>query len=100
MLHYAQWIASNKVPYKDVLHKVGLPTETWPAQDIRKCHVMHIAAICSRGDQQAKFARRAEFFCKHCLEDLLSVVMEDFGITRAFAFDQHFGQFGTVTVVP
>ncbi len=33
--------------------------------------------------------------------DCLSrVVMEDLGITRAFAFDQHFGQFGTVTVVP
>lgn len=28
------------------------------------------------------------------------VVMERLGITRAFAFDEHFRQFGTVTVVP
>jgi len=28
------------------------------------------------------------------------VVMERLGITTAFAFDQHFRQFGTVTVVP
>ena len=28
------------------------------------------------------------------------VVMEKLGITQAFAFDQHFHQFGSVTVVP
>jgi uncharacterized protein len=28
------------------------------------------------------------------------VVMERLGIPRAFAFDDHFGQFGTVTVLP
>ena len=28
------------------------------------------------------------------------VVMEKFGITEAFAFDQHFRQFGTITVAP
>ena len=28
------------------------------------------------------------------------VIMEKLGITEAFAFDQHFRQFGTVTVVP
>ncbi len=28
------------------------------------------------------------------------VVMERLGITHAFAFDEHFRQFGTVTVVP
>ncbi len=28
------------------------------------------------------------------------VVMERLGITQAFAFDQHFRQFGSVTVVP
>lgn len=28
------------------------------------------------------------------------IVMENLGITQAFAFDHHFHQFGTVTVVP
>ena len=36
-------MVENEVPYKEVLHKVDIPTETWPAQDIRKCHVLHLA---------------------------------------------------------
>ncbi len=32
LLHYADWMMENEVPYKEVLHKVDIPTETWPAQ--------------------------------------------------------------------
>ena len=62
----------NEVPYKDVLHKVDIPTETWPAQDIRKCHVMHIAAKCSIGERRAQFAAKAAYFFDRCLADLMS----------------------------
>jgi predicted AlkP superfamily pyrophosphatase or phosphodiesterase len=44
LLHYADWMVNNEVPYKEVLHKVQIPTETWPAHDIRKCHIFHLAA--------------------------------------------------------
>ncbi|MEZ5651297.1 MAG: hypothetical protein R3E87_12190 [Burkholderiaceae bacterium] len=47
LLHYARWIAKHERPYAEQLHKVELPTETWPAaQDVRKPHVLHAAALC------------------------------------------------------
>lgn len=72
LLHYGQWMLENEVPYKDILHKVEIPTETWPAQDIRKCHVMHLAANYSVGERRQVFAHKADYFFDHCLEDLLS----------------------------
>ena len=72
LLHYGQWVLENEVPYKEILHKVEIPTETWPAQDIRKCHVMHLAANYSGSDRRLAFANRANYFFDHCLHDLLS----------------------------
>ena len=72
LLHYGQWMLEHEVPYKDVLHKVEIPTETWPAQDIRKCHVMHLAANYSSGERRQAFADKADYFFDRCLDDLLS----------------------------
>lgn len=71
LLHYADWMVEHEVPYKDVLHTVELPTETWPAHDIRKCHVLHAAAQMARGEQRARYRERARFFFDRCLTDLL-----------------------------
>lgn len=70
--HYAQWMAAHEVPYKRALHKVKIPTETWPAHDVRKCHVLHLAAQHSTGAQRTLFTERAAFFFEHCLRDVLS----------------------------
>lgn len=72
LLHYAQWMLRNEVPYKDVLHKVLIPTETWPAHDIRKCHVLHLAARYAAGATRASLTQRAAFHFERCLRDLLS----------------------------
>jgi hypothetical protein len=72
LLHFAQWIVKNEVPYKDVLHKVALPTETWPAHDVRKSHVLHVAADYASGEQRARFREKATYFFQRCLDDLLS----------------------------
>ncbi|MGH8275440.1 MAG: hypothetical protein ACRETH_01970, partial [Steroidobacteraceae bacterium] len=72
LLHYAAWMAHNEVPYKDVLHKVELPTETWPAHDVRKAHVLHVAAKYSPLALQSRLHERAAFFFGRCLQDLLS----------------------------
>jgi len=72
LLHYAYWMLNNEVPYKDVLHKVEIPTETWPAHDIRKCHIFHLAAKYGHADQQARFTEKSGFFFERCLTDLLS----------------------------
>jgi len=72
LLHYADWMLNNEVPYKNVLHKVEIPTETWPAHDIRKCHIFHVAAKYGQPDQQTRFVEKANFFFDRCLSDLLS----------------------------
>lgn len=72
LLHYARWMAANEVPYKDVLHKVEIPTETWPAHDVRKCHVLHAAARYAPEAERAALRSRAEFFYERCIADVMS----------------------------
>jgi len=71
LLHYADWMAANEVPYKDVLDRVEIPTETWPAQDIRKCHVFHLAAKYGPPHRRKQFSEKASYFFDRCLNDLL-----------------------------
>ena len=70
LLRYADWMLDNEVPYRDVLHKVELPTETWSAHDIRKCHVLHLAARYDHRGRSEAFRERATFFYERCLGDL------------------------------
>ena len=77
LLHYAAWMHEHEVPYRDVLHKVEFPTETWPAHDIRKCHVLHLAATwANRGHAQA-YRERASFFFDRCIADVRSFATRD-----------------------
>jgi hypothetical protein len=77
LLHYAAWMRDNEVPYRDVLHKVEFPTETWPAHDIRKCHVFHLAATWAAGGHAAAYRARAAFFFDRCLADLRGFATHD-----------------------
>lgn len=71
LLHYSSWMAAHEIPYKEALHKVLIPTETWPAHDIRKCHIFHLAAHYCRDSERMLFRGKADFFFQKCLEDLL-----------------------------
>lgn len=90
LLHYARWMMTNEVPYADVLDKVDLPTETWPAQDIRKCHVLHLAGEFSAEPERAAFHDRADFFFERSLRDLLS--FETAYFTRPLVIMSVYGQ--------
>ena len=73
LLHYAGWMVENEVPYKEVLHKVDIPTETCAAHDVRKCHVLYLAAsYSSQPSDYQKYSERAGFFFERCMKDLLS----------------------------
>ena len=72
LLNYARWMREHEQPYKDVLHKVEIPTETWPAHDIRKCHVFHLAARYAAPEERAGFTARATYFYDRCMADLSS----------------------------
>ena len=70
LLHYARWVVEREVPYSQVLDKVEIPTETWPAQDIRKCNVLLFAAKYSTEPWRSMFLGKARFFFEACLRDL------------------------------
>ena len=71
LLHYAQWVYTNEVPYKEVLHKVEYPTETWSAQDVRKSCVMNFAAkYAATVELKQNYRNKAKFFYQRCLSDL------------------------------
>lgn len=70
LLHYAEWMATHEAPFKESFHKVDIPTETWPAHDIRKTHVFHLAAHYSAGKERDLFKEKAAFFYRRCLDDL------------------------------
>lgn len=72
LLHYAQWMLDHEVPYATVLHKVEIPTETWPAHDIRKSVVFHLAAKHAHGPLREKFREKAFLFFQTCIRDLQS----------------------------
>lgn len=72
LLHYARWMLDHEVPYKQVLHKVEIPTETWPAQDIRKSNVFKYAAKYSCEPLRSAFLKQSELFFDACITDLLS----------------------------
>jgi len=70
LLHYADWMLEHEVPYKDVLHRVELPTESWPAHDMRKCHIFHLAARFDDRGRGPVYAQRAAYFHDRSLADL------------------------------
>jgi hypothetical protein len=71
LLHYADWMLDHEVPYSTVLHKVEIPTETWPAQDIRKCVVFHLAEKHATGAKREAFRQKAYYFFNACITDLV-----------------------------
>ena len=72
LIHYAQWMVAHEVPYQQVIHKVKIPTETWPAQDIRKSNVFKFAAKYSEGLLRDTFLRKSEEFFQASIRDLRS----------------------------
>jgi len=72
LVNYAAWMCRTEVPYKDVLHKVLLPTETWSAHDIRKSHVLLAASLYAPEALRDELRTRAEFFFQRCIQDLLT----------------------------
>jgi len=79
LLHYARWMAQHERPYYDQRERLEYPTETWPAQDIRKSDVFSYAAQLAEPAERARFAERGRFFFDYSLATL---VQEP---TRAFA---------------
>src|SRR5262249_52687006 len=72
LLHYAAWMLEHEVPYMRVLDRVEIPTETWPAQDIRKSNVFKFAAKYAPELFRGAYLQKAEAFFRACVTDVLS----------------------------
>jgi hypothetical protein len=62
LLHYARWMAEHEYPYLEKPEILEYPTETWAAQDLRKCDVFLFAAKYADGAERQRFLSRADFF--------------------------------------
>jgi hypothetical protein len=73
LLRYADWMHANEQPYKQLLHKVKKPTESWPAHDIQKGDVFCLAALHADSEEKrSRYIERAVYFYQTCLTDLQS----------------------------
>jgi hypothetical protein len=79
LLHYARWMTTNERPYLDKPEILEYPTETWPAQDMRKSEVFKYAAKHAAGDERSAFLERSDFFFRYSVTTLRSMS------TRSFA---------------
>ncbi len=80
LLHYSGWMTEHEVPYKSVLDRVEIPTETWPAQDIRKSNVFKLAAKYCDEPARPAFLEKSDYFFDRCIADLLE--FPTCGLTR------------------
>ncbi|MDO8834247.1 MAG: hypothetical protein Q7V01_01570 [Vicinamibacterales bacterium] len=63
LLAYARWMVEHERPYLDAPEGLEYPTETWAAQDMRKCDVLLQASLHAADDhERARFRARAAFF--------------------------------------
>ncbi len=63
LLKYARWMAEHEYPYLDKPEILEYPTETWPAQDMRKSEVFEAAArVADTPEERETFLERSRFF--------------------------------------
>jgi hypothetical protein len=72
LLSYARWMAEHEYPYLQKPEILEYPTETWAAQDMRKCEVFAHAAQHASGAERLRFAERARFFFDDSVSTLLN----------------------------
>jgi len=73
LLHYARWMARHEYPYLEKPEILEYPTETWAAQDMRKCEVFHFASRHALGAERQTFRERAEFFYRYSVKTLAAM---------------------------
>jgi hypothetical protein len=72
LLHYADWMRDHEVRFVEIFDKVEYPTETWPAQDLRKSYVFMFAAKYAEEPLRPQFLDKAAYFFDHAIEDFMS----------------------------
>jgi hypothetical protein len=70
LLHYARWMVDHEYPYLEKPAILEYPTETWAAQDMRKCDVFLFAAGHACGEDRRRFLDGASRFFEYSVSTL------------------------------
>ncbi len=94
LLHYARWMVKHERPILDSPEKLQYPTESWPAQEMRKVEVLQYAAKHTSGDERQRFLDKADWFFQYVVRTLNDfptkalarpvVLLLSFGWSRAY----------------
>lgn len=71
LLRYVRWMDGHEYPYLERPEILEYPTETWAAQDMRKCDVFLFAERHAEPADASRFRVRAAYFHDAALEFLL-----------------------------
>lgn len=96
LLHYAKWMAENEYPYLEKPDILEYPNQTWSAQDLRKVHVLAVAAAYAEPDQADRFMQKATALKEYVITALsnssereytriLALVMQNYGVDTVLA---------------
>ena len=69
MLHYANWMLKNELPYLEQVDKLEFPNTTWAGQDLRKVGIFYMANYYSPVKND-KFLDKAAYFYQHITKTL------------------------------
>jgi len=77
MLHYADWMLKNELPYLEQVDKLEFPNTTWAGQELRKVGIFYMANYYSpiKSDM---FLEKAAYFYKHIINTLQNDANNDY----------------------
>ena len=94
MLHYADWMMKNELPYLDQIEKLEFPNTTWAGQDLRKVGIFYMANYYSPIKKEG-FVEKAVYFHQHIVKTLgndssnqytriLALLMQNIGFSNFY----------------
>ena len=83
LVRYARWMLAHEAPFATRFDRLEYPTESWPAQDVRKSCVFDYAAQYGPPELRAELTAQAEYFFAQSLHGVLA--FETHACTRPLA---------------
>ncbi|MBU2869101.1 glycoside hydrolase family 127 protein [Colwellia sp. E2M01] len=82
MLHYANWMLDNELPYLTQAEKLEFPNTTWAGQDLRKVGIFYMAnyylPASNVSNKSTLFLEKATYFKQHIVQKLQSDANNDY----------------------
>lgn len=91
LIHYAKWMVEHEYPYLEKADILEYPNQTWSAQDLRKVHVLSVAATFAEPEWADRFTQKGHELKQYIVSALsqsnereytriLALVMQNYGV--------------------